>query len=64
MEYLPTSDEQIIAEFHNNLEQIIGPDDMFPPEDGVREPQPRQPNPILPKNQLGELAMCCAVSAI
>ena len=57
MEELTLKDEVEIADFHHELENIDGPDDMFPPEDGVREPLPTQPNPNMPTNNTGAIAL-------
>lgn len=62
MEKLSPKDEIALANFHEELNKINGPDDMFPPEDGVREPLPTQPNPNLPTNNAGAIALESCVS--
>jgi len=38
MNQLTPSQELLITRFSDQLSVVVGPDDMFPPEDGVREP--------------------------
>jgi hypothetical protein len=47
MEQLSQTHETRIARFHGILEQVVGVDDLFPPDEGVRESAPA-PEPTLP----------------
>lgn len=47
MERLTRAQETEITHFHNLLKKVVGLDDMFPPEAGVRELHPT-PEPTLP----------------
>lgn len=60
MEKLSPKDEIAISEFHEELGRLDGPDDMFPPEDGVREPRPEPPTPSTPNREMGAVAIYSA----
>lgn len=44
MNQLTPTQELLVTRFSDQLSVVSGPDDMFPPEDGVREPA----RPLLP----------------
>jgi len=57
MERLTPEQEQQIHDFTDALSRVDGPDDLFRPDMGVREPAPK-PRPFLPP--LEAIAACVA----
>lgn len=55
MTELNPQQELLITRFSDQLSVVVGPDDMFPPEDGVREPAKPLP-PIHPLMAAAELS--------
>lgn len=64
MEQLSPNDEMDIADFRKMLDRLDGPDDMFPPEEGVREPLPTQPSPNTPGRDAAAVALAGYVDIV
>jgi hypothetical protein len=45
----------LILRFAHLMEEVVGPDDMFPPDGGVPEPQPPRPTMPSAAARLGRL---------
>ena len=57
MERLTPRQEQEVKDFSEQLKNVDGPDDLFPPDSGVREPAPK-PRPLLPPHEVAKPTPC------
>lgn len=64
MESLQPEHEKQIRDFGLILSTVIGPDDMFPPDIGVREPLPNEPGPDVPRGACAIALSTSVVSAV